>query len=523
MEKEKTSTKIMQKSVIILIIISTIVITGMLLSTIFALINVNNNKMMNGVSIEGIDVSNLSIEEATKKINTKLTEIINSDLKLIYKDDENIVKINEFQLQFNVQEAINEAYRIGRKDNIIINNYEILFTNLFKKNIQIDYKINDELTEKILNDIESKLEGVVEQSSYYIEGENLVITKGKSGIKMSKEKTKNDIKENIENKLKNQNEEIIKITVEEAKPEEINIQKVRDEIYKEPKDAYYTQNPFKIYPEEDGIDFAITIEEAQKIIDEEKDEYQIPLKFTSPNITVNQISVSAFPDTLSSFITKFDASVDSRKTNISLVAQAIDGKVVLPGQIFSFNAVVGNTTKEKGYKLATSYANGKMVQDYGGGTCQVSTTLYNAVLRANLEIVERRNHSYIVSYVDIGTDATIAYPTTDFKFKNTRNYAVKIVAKVTGGILQIDIIGVKEETEYEIIIDSKITQVIPFTTKTTKVNNLATGAQKVIVNGVNGYKSVTYKTTKLNGQVISKEIINQDTYKAMPREIQVGI
>ena len=88
-----------------------------------------------------------------------------------------------------------------------------------------------------------------------------------------------------------------------------------------------------------------------------------------------------------------------------------------------FNSVVGNTTKEKGYKLATAYVNGKSAQDYGGGTCQVSTTLYNALLRANLEIVSRRNHSYIVSYVDIGTDATIAYPTTDLVFKNNRHNA----------------------------------------------------------------------------------------------------
>ena len=522
MEEEKKN-KTIQKGIIVLIILAVVLIIGMLLSTIFAIINVDNTKIMNGVSIDNVEVSGLSIEEATKKVNEKLTEILNSDVKLMYKDDENIIKINEMQVEFNVKHAINEAYTIGRSKNIIVNNYEILYTNLFKKQIKIEYTIDKEKTQKILNDIESKLEGVVEQSSHYIDGENLVITKGKNGIKIKKDEMQKKLEENLQKKLENVNEDTMDIIVEEAQPEAINIQKVRDEIYKSPKDAYYTQNPFKIYPEEDGVDFNITIEEAQKIIEEDGEEYRIPLKFTKPQITVDQISTSAFPDTLGTFLTKFDASVDSRKTNISLVAQAIDGKVVLPGQIFSFNAVVGNTTKEKGYKLATSYANGKMVQDYGGGTCQVSTTLYNAVLRANLEIVERRNHSYIVSYVDIGTDATIAYPTTDFKFKNTRNYAVKIVAKVTGGILQIDIIGVKEETEYEIIIDSKVTQVIPFTTKTTKVNNLATGAQRVIVNGVNGYKSVTYKTTKLNGQVISKEIINQDTYKAMPREIQVGI
>jgi vancomycin resistance protein YoaR len=144
------------------------------------------------------------------------------------------------------------------------------------------------------------------------------------------------------------------------------------------------------------------------------------------------------------------------------------------------------------------------------------------VLRANLEILSRRNHSYIVSYVDIGTDATIAYPTTDFQFKNNRNYAIKVVASAKNGILKIDILGVKEETEYEVVIESEVTQVIPYTTKTTQNSSLAEGTQNVLVKGVNGYKSITYKILKLNGVTVSKTVLSEDTYKPMTREVEVG-
>ncbi len=477
---------------------------------------------MKGVYIEGIDISNLTIEEATKKVNNNVYHILNSDINLYHNGDENIVKINEFKTEFNVEQAIIEAYNIGRNKNIIKNNYEILQANLLNKEIKLNYKINEEETNKILENIESNMEDVVIQSSYYIEENELTITSGKDGLKIVKEETIENIRKNIENRLIGDEKIEVEIITKTAQPEEINIEEIRDKIYKEPKDAYYTEEPFKIYPEVDGVDFNITIEEAKNLIKEKKEEYKIPLKITKPEITTNQISTSVFPNVISTFTTKYDASATNRSTNISLVASTINGKVLLPGETFSFNTIVGNTTKEKGYKLATSYINGKMAQDYGGGVCQVNTTLYNAVLRANLEVLERRNHSYIVSYVDIGTDATIAYPTTDFKFKNNRNYAVKIVASAKNGILKIDILGVKEETEYEVLIESEITQVIPYTTKTIKNNQLPQGTQKVIVKGVNGYKSKTYKILKLNGAIISRTVISEDTYKPMTREVEIG-
>lgn len=521
-EKIKNEEKNTKKIIIPLIIIVILIILAMLISTIFALINVSNTKIMKGVSIEGIDVSNLTIEEATKKVNDNIYNILNCNLNLKYKDDENIVKVNEFKTEFDVENAIIEAYKVGRNKNIIINNYEILGANLFNKKINLNYSIDIEETNKILEDIESKLEGVVIQNSYYIEGEELIITRGKDGIKIVKEETINNIKQNIENRLIGIENSEINITIQNVKPDELNIEKIRDEIYKEPKDAYYTENPFKIYPEVDGVDFNITIEEAKNILKEQKEEYRIPLKITKPEITTNQISASVFPSVISTFTTKYDASAKGRSTNISLVAEVINGKVLLPGEKFSFNAIVGNTTKEKGYQLATSYINGKMAQDYGGGTCQVSTTLYNAVLRANLEVLSRRNHSYIVSYVDIGTDATIAYPTTDLQFKNNRNYAIKVIASAKNGILKIDILGVKEEVEYEVVIESEITQVIPYTTKTIENSSLAAGTQNVLVKGVNGYKSITYKILKLNGAEVSKTVISEDTYKPMTREVEVG-
>ena len=205
-----------------------------------------------------------------------------------------------------------------------------------------------------------------------------------------------------------------------------------------------------------------------------------------------------------------------------MACKTINETIIQPGETFSYNKVLGNTTKEKGYKLGGAYVGGKVVQAYGGGICQVSTTLYNSVLYANLEIVERYNHSYAVSYVPAGRDATVSYGGKDFKFKNNRNYPIKIVANAKNGVVNISLKGIKEDKEYDIEISSSVLSTTPFETTYQDNNTLAEGKQKIIQKGHNGYKSKAYKIVKYNGKVISKTLLSSDTYKPMNRIIEKG-
>lgn len=129
----------------------------------------------------------------------------------------------------------------------------------------------------------------------------------------------------------------------------------------------------------------------------------------------------------------------NRNHNIALACKAINGRVVYPGKIFSFNETVGPRTKKKGYKPATIFVNGRKTTGTGGGVCQVSSTLYNAVLRAKLTVVERRRHSLPVKYVPAGKDAAVSYGKADFKFKNNRQNPIKIYAKVEGRWVKVTI------------------------------------------------------------------------------------
>ena len=178
---------------------------------------------------------------------------------------------------------------------------------------------------------------------------------------------------------------------------QIDIDKIHNEIYKEAKDAYYTKNPFTIYPEVEGVDF--DVEKAKELLQEDKEEYIIKLTITKPKVTLNQIGSEAFPDILGTFTTRYDVSDVDRSTNLRIACQKINGKVVLSGETFSYNKALGARTAAAGYKNGKIYSGGEVVDGIGGGICQISSTLYNSVLLSNLEIVERRNHQFVTSYV----------------------------------------------------------------------------------------------------------------------------
>ncbi len=503
----------------IAIFICVIIIFALFFSTIFALVNMNNQKMMTGITIKGIDVSGLSKEEAKAKLQTIYNEKLEKEIHLKYNEYESSLNPTLMEVNYDVDQAIEEAYKIGRENNIFINNYQILFTLIGKKDVNVNMTLNEDVTKQSIQDIGVNLPGIVIESSYYIEEDILTITRGKEGIAIDTESLLNKVKENLNDINIQEND--ITIPVVHKVPEEINIDKIHEEVYKEVQDAYYTKDPFTIYPEVEGVDFDVEAAKAL-IASEVKDEYQIQLIITKPKVTVSQIGSEAFPDRLSNFTTRYDASAKDRTTNLVIACQKLNGKVIMPGETFSYNKTLGKRTAAAGYKNAAVYENGQVVDGIGGGICQISSTLYNAVLMANLEIVERRNHQFVTSYLPAGRDATVVYGAIDFKFKNTRQYPIRLSASAKNGIATISIYGIKEENEYTFSFNTKTIASIPFGTKYIEDSSLSAGTEKVKQNGVNGLKTETYITKMLNGKVISTTLLSRDTYDAMQKIILKG-
>ena len=486
-------------------------------SVIFSLIKSTSTKIVSHISIEGINVSGLTQEEATEKINKWYEDIVLKDIILQYDGLEDNISLEELNVENNIDNSIRQALEIGRSGNIIRDNYNILFTVIFGKRINVDINYNEEKLNSKIEEISNKLPGSVVETSYYIEGEELIIKTGTPGVTVEKEELQNL----IINKIKDQ-DKLINIPVKNVDTSKIDIQKIHDEIYKEAKDAYVEEETNRVKAHVNGVDFAVSIEEVEKMLTEEKDEYVIPLKITTPAVTLYDLGSQVFPDKISEYITRYDASNKNRSNNIEIATAKINGTVVMPGEVFSYNKTVGQRTIAKGYKEAAVYSGGKVVDGIGGGICQLSSTLYNAALFANLDITKRSNHRFLTSYVPAGRDATVSWGTIDLCFVNTRIYPIKIICNASNGLLKVQISGTKEDKEYEVELQTVILEEIDNKTTYIKDNRLEEGTEYVQQEGSNGVKSETYKIVKLDGKTVSKTLLSSDRYSALEKIVRQG-
>ena len=514
---EKKQTKKVKKIIISIIIVA---IVALLFSTVFALTNINNEKIISGVTIKGVEVSGLTKEEAIAKLQTVYSEKMKNNIMLQYEELESELNPTLMEVNYNVEKAVNEAYSLGRDGNIFINNYHILGTLIGKKDFDVDMTMNEETTKQTINDIGANLPGIMMESSYSIEEDELIIIRGKEGVVISTDTLLSEVKEMLNDIHETEN--VIEIPVETKTPQEIDVDKIHSEVYQEAQDAYYTKDPFTVYPEVEGIDF--DVEKAKEMIAAEvKDEYVIELIITKPKVTLEDIGTEAFPDRLSTFSTRYNAADKDRTTNLVIACQKLNGKVLMPGETFSYNETLGPRTYAAGYRNGKIYENGQVVDGLGGGICQISSTLYNAALMSDMEIVERRNHQFVTSYVNAGRDATVVYGLTDFRFKNTRTYPVRLVASAKGGVATVSIYGIKEpDREYTYSFKTETVSTIPYTTKYVEDSSLAEGKEVVTQSGTNGLVSKTYMTKMLNGKVISTKLLSTDTYSAMQRIVKRG-
>lgn len=511
------------KKFIIFFVIPLIVLIILLaiLSTIFALINMNNTNIIDGVFIQGIDVSNLSVEDAKSKLSSIVNEYISKEITLKYGDFSKTLVPSQFNVNFDVDSAVQTAYSIGRSGNVFENNFAILNALLNSNNIGQNMEYDSELLDALLLELNNELPGRMENSGYYVDGTSLIIDSGKEGVNVDTEVLANRIAKAL-NDINNQ-DIVIEIPVVNVAPSPIDLDAIYNEVHKDPVDAYYTTDPYVVHPSSTGLDFDISMDEAREMLKTYQEEYTIPLKVTYPSVSTNDIGSEAFPDLLSSFKTSFTSSNSNRSTNIRLCSEKINGTVLMPGETFSFNQVVGKRTPEAGFKPATAYSGGKVVQEYGGGICQVSSTLYNAVLYANLEITERTNHGYKPSYVDPGLDATVSWGGPDFKFTNNRDYPIRIVCDTSNKILNIYIYGLKRDTDYKVVLDAQYVSTVYFKTVYQKDSSLASGQSRVIQSGSNGCKTATYKYLyDANGTLVSSECISRDTYNPHNKIVAVG-
>lgn len=475
----------------------------------------NSNTIMAGIYVKDINVSGLTLEEAKTKVEEELNAKMAENIILQYNNYDFNMPIEQIEGKFNIDDAVNYAYNIGKTGKFFKDTHDYMSIAINNVNIDPIFEYNELYLNEYIQSIQEKLPDQLRQSSYYIDDGDLIIENGTVGAGIYEE----DLKELIIDCIQDLSytDSVLKIPTYLEYPDAINVAVIRNDIYREAKSAYYTTSPYAVYPHVVGVDFAMSTEEIQKIINENpRDEYRVELRYTTPDVTIKDLGMDAFPNRLSSFSTSYVNNPD-RTTNLRLASNKINGTVLMPGETFSFNQVVGKRTKAAGYKSAAIFSDGQVVDGLGGGICQVTSTLYNAVIEADLEIVSRRNHMFVPSYVKAGADATVVWGSTDFKFKNSRDYPIKIVTSVQNGYATAQIYGLKNDIEYDISIESEKIKTLKYTTTYQKSSTYKKGT--VIQGGVNGQVVQSYKVYRLNGEVVKREKLYRDTYSAQNKII----
>lgn len=225
-----------------------------------------------------------------------------------------------------------------------------------------------------------------------------------------------------------------------------------------------------------------------------------------------------------SAVTNASSSSSNRLSNIKLSIELINGTCLKPGETFSFNEVVGERTSERGFKSAAAYSSGTVVNEVGGGICQTSTTLFNAAVKADLEIVERSSHSMTVSYVDRGKDAAVDWGNKDLKFKNTSDDNIYICCYLDGSKrVRFGIFGKLLPNGEYITVEGETTGRVDYETELVANTLLPSGMTQVVQEGKKGYKAVAYKIRwDKDGNQISNELLCRSSYRATKEIIEFG-
>lgn len=405
------------------------------------------NLYVDGVSVGGMDKA--AIEAAITASDWDARASVPLTVKLMNRSEFE-VGLYESGARLTVDEAASAAYAYGHSGNWYVNLLE------YAKCLLRPTDINDASIVYDREYIRAQCEAGVSALNEVLGAGGHEIDKEKSVLRMEKGAGElkfdlDDMTESIVAALGAGKSELEYDTLT-AEPKMPDFDAIHKEHAAEPADAYFTDdNTFTVVDDVVGCDFDVS--EAEYIWAEAKpaETVEIPIKLTFPEVTGDYLRSLLFRDVLGSMTTYFPKSNENRISNIQLACSKIEGIVLYPGDVFSYNDTLGQRTEEAGFKMAGAYSNGEVVEELGGGICQVSSTLYSATMYSyNVNTVQRYPHYFPVDYMEKGYDATVSWPKPDFQFKNDRDYPIKIATHCdpVEKSLTIEILGTNLDGTY---------------------------------------------------------------------------
>lgn len=513
--------------------VALVILVGLIATVSFlASSNDDDGLILNNVTVAGVNLGGLTPQQAAAELH-KVTDWTYTSEDMVIEMPGGTLKLSpkDTGVHLDVDAAVQAAYdygRVGTREernaarakslvsvhHIALLPYLNLDTDYIRQTLDSFGKaFNSEFMESSVNFEGEKPSLAGELFDENAPCQTLLLNPGKPGRSMDIDKLYNQV-------LDAYSFNTFLVKAEESAPaklpQPLDLDALFEEYCSAPVDAAMDMETFEVTAETYGYSF--DLEKAKKLLEEAAPGavIGIPMEYVVPEITAEKLQELLFRDVLGSYETEHTNDAN-RNNNLELACKALHNYVLNPGDIFDYNKVLGERTEEAGYKPAGAYNGGQTVAELGGGICQVSSTLYYCTLVADLEIVTRRPHSFVSSYMPMGMDATVSWGGPDFRFKNNTNYPIRIEAEVSGGYVRIKLLGTDEKDYYIKMEYEVIDHVSPDTIYEEYEPNNSKGYKdgQVIQHPYTGYSVKTYKCKydKETDELISRDYDTYSTYQ----------
>lgn len=479
----------------------------------------------NNLYVAGVDIGGMRVQDAISAVTLAVQDYATKNMEVSIYDSTVTISAATAGVTLDAEKAVHEAYRYGEKNTL---------SSRYDADILSHMTINEEAIRTELALLGKNYNSVLKETSYQVTGERPVLTPLAEGedepecqvlqITKGTPEYAFDVDSIYNAILSGYNTGNLHVVMdnEPKMPKEFDIDALYNAYYIAPVDAAFDTKTFDVSDESYGYEFDL---ESAKTAFHEADfgqTVQIPFTRIKPQVLGAELRALLFRDVLSTY-TAYQSSGSNRATNLRLACEAVNGTVLYPGDVFSYNNTLGERTAEKGYKAAAAYSGSETVSAIGGGICQVSSAIYYCTLVADLEVLERDCHRFASGYVPLGMDATINWGTIDLKFRNTTNYPLRIEAYADGGSVTIKLIGT-DDKDYYVLPEYSLIRSIPYTTVTqvmTSDNEKGYKDGEVITSPYTGYEVNTYrcKYDKETDELIESVYERYSAYAKRDKEV----
>ncbi len=507
------------------------IVVGLVAGYFYLSSTINNGLILDNITIAGVDVGGMSKEEAISAVSkatantyTKNTMVV----KVLNHKAELAPSLTGAKL--DVEAAVDAAYDYGRtgsrkerKDqqyNALMHGYSVDLSPY----LSLDAKA----IKNALSEVGKHYDSVLSQSTYTVTGQvpsleyNAEEAPGKTlVVKLGTPEYGLDLNALYAQVMEAYSDNVFsvdgKCNVKE--PDPIDLDAILKANYIAPINASIDTATSRPIPEVYGYGFNVEEAKAKLAAADFGATVEIPFVRIAPEITTESLTSDWFQDVLGTYSGSQNSDAN-RATNLDLACKAINGVIIYPGEVFSYNETLGERTAEKGYKPGAAYVGEATVNLVGGGICQVSSMLYNCTLLADLQILERWNHTYTTVYTKLGLDATVSWGALDFRFRNTTNHPIRIEATASGGTTTVTIYGT-DDKDYYVKMESETLAKYPYQTRYEDKTAEGYAEGKVVVTPYTGYDVKTYrcKYDKETNTLISKKLEATSKYKARDKVI----